>query len=636
MKVGIFTKTILSLRGKVMLVVAAGMAFAFAALALVVFETEHRLIESHLVHTYRETTKSFAAIISHSIRTLDFKMLQEILDHKAKEENIRYILVQDSAGKTIARAGDWKEEFAAHAGDESENRQVIPGGAREVRAPHSLLHGEGHVFEVDEKIPDLEIAGDWTVHIGVDTVRANQEVIANTKRIVLLAGIVLAASLTTMFFIDQRLRRIFRELITVTCRMASGDRLLRVNIRTGDELQILGESFNSMANVLREKEEQVRSYAETLEARVRERTQELFAEKQKLGAILGAIRAGLILYAPGPKTVWMNDIVQEWLHGPDALPPPMKEDLFQGYGGVESIARRVLQEKVALEAEKQVDDPSGEVSYFQIFATPITTEEDDSHQALLLLLNVSEKRRLERRLRQAEKMVAIGELAGGVAHEINTPVGVVIAKTEFLLERLRERVKPKDIEDLDKILKNAKRIAVITRGLLSFSRESGAMQKDVAINALIEETILLLVDRLKTMGVQLETSLAPDLPAISANPDELQQVLLNLFSNALDAMGGKNGIKRLQISTALEDSCIAIRVTDTGIGIPPALKERIFDPFFSTKGVGKGTGLGLSISLGIARAHGGQILVESKVNEWSTFTVKLPIGAEATIRDAGS
>ncbi len=621
-----------------MLVVVAGMALVFSVLAALVFRTEHELIESQLVHNYRETTKSFAAIISHSIREKDFEMLEEMLGQKAREENIRFVLVRNPAKDVIARAGQWKDqEIPPHPEGDEEHVPTMPGGAWEVRAPHSLLHAEGHVFEVDEKIPGLETAGSWTVHIGVDTAHANQEVIANTRRIVLLSGLVLVASLATMLFIDRRLRRIFQELITVTRRMAGGDRSLRVNIQTGDELQTLGESFNAMANALKEKEDQVRVYAETLEARVRERTHALVAEKQKLGAILGAIRGGLVLYGPGPKAMWANNIARGWLLGPNALPPNMQRQLFHDGDGVEAIARRALQDGAALEAEKDVDDPSGSTRSFQISAAPITGEGGGGLKVLLLLLDVSEKRHLERRLLHAGKMVAIGELAGGVAHEINTPVGVITAKAEFLLERLGGRVSPKDVEDLEKILKNAHRIAAITRGLVSFSRESGARREDVAINELVEEAIELLAERIREAGVEVETSFASSIPFIRANPDEVQQVLLNLLTNALDAMNGQEGRRNvLRVSTEIEGDRVAVHFTDSGCGIPANLEERIFEPFFSTKGVGKGTGLGLAISLGIVKAHGGRIAVKSRVNNGSTFTVELPLRAEALVSSGGS
>jgi len=237
--------------------------------------------------------------------------------------------------------------------------------------------------------------------------------------------------------------------------------------------------------------------------------------------------------------------------------------------------------------------------------------------------DVTQSRALQLQLAQAEKLAAIGELLSGVAHELNNPLTTIIGFSELLLED--PGVAGPVRADLERILRQAKRSSRIVHDLLTFARQSRIQLAQVDVNALLAQTLELVQGKLEDSGLQVTLDLDPHLPHTLADAGQLQQVLLNLFTNAQQAMAGAPGPRTLRIQTRATPTDLRIAVADSGPGIPQEYLQRIFDPFFTTKPVGEGTGLGLSICYGIVREHGGRIWTESKPGRGATFFVELPI-----------
>jgi len=241
--------------------------------------------------------------------------------------------------------------------------------------------------------------------------------------------------------------------------------------------------------------------------------------------------------------------------------------------------------------------------------------------------DITERKQMQAQLLQASKMAAIGELAAGVAHEINNPVGVISGAAEqlqFLLDRSREQ--PGDMIDsflkhIETIREHADRCKRITQGLLNFARKSEIRNAEVDVGKLVSETLALMENRALSEKKTIETDIPAELPPLTADPHLLGQVFLNFVNNALDAVdeGG-----RVSIRARAEDGKIAIEVSDDGGGITEENLKKIFDPFFTTKPIGKGTGLGLSICFGIVERMGGTVSVQSKPGAGTTFTVRFP------------
>jgi signal transduction histidine kinase len=230
----------------------------------------------------------------------------------------------------------------------------------------------------------------------------------------------------------------------------------------------------------------------------------------------------------------------------------------------------------------------------------------------------------ENRLVQAAKLAAVGEMAAGIAHELNNPLTTVTGFTELLLDEM-----PGDAPhraEMEMVLREARRARDVVRHLLDFARQGERTRASFDINGLVEDVLALTKHLIHTSGVQLDVNLAESLPWVSVDGNQIKQVLLNLVHNALQAMPSGGALKIQTEERARDDRrWVIISVCDSGIGIDPQNRERIFEPFFTTKGNTGGTGLGLSVTYGIVTDHGGTIEVDSRPGAGSTFTVWLPI-----------
>ena len=233
---------------------------------------------------------------------------------------------------------------------------------------------------------------------------------------------------------------------------------------------------------------------------------------------------------------------------------------------------------------------------------------------------------------EAGKMASIGELAAGIAHEINNPVAIMVEEAGWMDDLLEEDEAIQSSSNLqefkralNQIRTQGARCREITHKMLRFARKSDLRIQDVHLNAMIQEVVALSDKRARFSGCTITLDLDPDLPPVAASASEMQQIFLNLINNALDAMEGKGGT--LTISTRKNGDTAEIAIADTGEGIPKANLTRIFDPFYTTKPVGKGTGLGLSICYTIIKNMGGDIRVLSQVGQGTTFTINLPLGS---------
>jgi two-component system NtrC family sensor kinase len=237
-----------------------------------------------------------------------------------------------------------------------------------------------------------------------------------------------------------------------------------------------------------------------------------------------------------------------------------------------------------------------------------------------------EKQRMEEQLQLAGRLAAVGQLAAGVAHELNNPLSAVQGFAQFLAERdnLDETTK----SGVETIYREAQRAAKITRNLLSFSRTYAPEKSLISINEVIEKTLDLNTHRLQVNNIGLAVKLEPGLLKTMADPDQMQQVFANIINNAEQAMLGGPGRGKLYIKTQKMGDNIRITFTDNGPGISEENLKKIFDPFFTTKEVGKGTGLGLSICYGLVEGHGGHIYAYSKPGKGATFTIEIPIVSE--------
>jgi len=276
------------------------------------------------------------------------------------------------------------------------------------------------------------------------------------------------------------------------------------------------------------------------------------------------------------------------------------------------------------ESSRTVRDERGEILYYE------GTVEDMSQQRRI----EEENRKLEAQLRQQQKLEAIGTLASGVAHEINNPINVIINFAQMIIDRTSEGFEIHEFAH--EIMDESNRIAEIVSNLLAFARQERETRQPCGMAEIINRTLTLTSQTLKKNKIRLLLELEDVLPQVICNSQQIQQVLLNLITNARNSLNERYGetdhVKKIRLGVKVNQTdkgcCLRTWIEDNGVGIEPDIIERIFDPFFTTKPRDVGTGLGLSISHGIVRDHGGSLHVESRPGDFARFYFDLPIKSE--------
>jgi two-component system, NtrC family, sensor kinase len=369
----------------------------------------------------------------------------------------------------------------------------------------------------------------------------------------------------------------------------------------------------------------------TLYASLEEKIIEYERLKEFNENIVESINVGILALDPEERIESWNSQMEvmfalprnEALHQPlEAVFPP---ELVEEY-------RRVKDQPGVHNLYKfRLETRAEETRIANIAIAPLVSRDFRTVGRIILIDDITDQTEMEGQLAQAEKLSSIGLLAAGVAHEVNTPLAVISSYAQMLARQVKGDAKLGPL--LDKITQQTFRASEIVNGLLNFSRTSGAEYRETDINVIIRDTLTLLEHQFKTSQISVETSLMPGLPPILGNTGKLQQVFLNLFLNAKDAMTGATvepgETRTLRIATEVNGH-VSISIADSGSGIAPEHLRRIYDPFFTTKtarkdGQPRGTGLGLAVTYGIIQEHSGKIHVESQVGSGTTFYLEFPL-----------
>jgi two-component system NtrC family sensor kinase len=280
--------------------------------------------------------------------------------------------------------------------------------------------------------------------------------------------------------------------------------------------------------------------------------------------------------------------------------------------------------------EQEGTAKDGSPRHWLVSKVPMRIDGDEVSHVITVGEDITARVLASRAVARSEKLAAVGRLAAGVVHEINNPLATISACAEALESRVKEGAygSSPEVEDLREYLQlirsEAFRCKQITNGLLDFSRARAVEHAPVNLSEVVESAARLLLHQKRGVSIRIEIELGESLPLISGDMGQLQQAVIILAENAIDAMpeGGTLTLRTRRDEKDVEAACIEVR--DTGQGIPPEISERIFDPFFTTKEIGRGTGLGLAVCYGIVTEHGGRITVDSTVGRGSTFNITLP------------
>jgi len=439
---------------------------------------------------------------------------------------------------------------------------------------------------------------------------------------------------TIALYISRQITNPVHRLVEMTQKIAEGDLRERVSPLTRDEIGQLGASFNRMADELEKSMQAVEEYSRSLEKKVAERTEDLRQSEEKYRSLMENAGDAIFLVDPdNGKIIEANRragelaaCAVEKLIGKnfyDFFPPAVHHRV-----GMQSALH-----------ERTEDQPRRTPAEIQdIFLHRDTGEEVpvDVRTSLIpyhggevmcsIVRDITDRRELERQVIQTERMASLGLLAGGVAHELNNPLSSILMNTELVLEVVDENSELRN--DLRQVEEDALRCKRIIEDLLSFARDSRMDRQPVSLNDLVDKTLPLMEHEIASRGIRVEKRLGPDLPNAHVDQTQIQQVLLNVLLNALQAMP-EGGDLRITTSRGSRNGFVDVLVQDSGKGINPAIRERIFDPFFTTKD--RGTGLGLAICYRIIEAHGGNIealppeaVSDESAPQGASFRITLP------------
>lgn len=356
--------------------------------------------------------------------------------------------------------------------------------------------------------------------------------------------------------------------------------------------------------------------------------------EQRLRAILNSMVDG-VLVADGQGNVSSFNPAAERIfarHSRDVIGRPAKELFLDGdQRTFEQYIQRHVRNGRSKPLQMDVMKKGGELVPIEVAGSEVYL---GGHPLLIVVVrDISERKRIEEQFRQSQKMEAVGRLAGGIAHDFNNLIQAIIGYSNLLLTRLGPEEAPR--ETVEQIEKSAERAAALTGQLLAFSRRQVLKPQVICLNSIVSDMTKLL-HRLIGADIELVTEMEESLGYVMADPGQLEQVLLNLAINARDAMDGRGTLTIATRNLTVEERmdgfssefqpgeyvCLSIR--DSGCGMPPEVKSHLFEPFFTTKGPGKGTGLGLSIVFGIVKQSSGEISVWSEPGKGSCFQIFLP------------
>ena len=345
-------------------------------------------------------------------------------------------------------------------------------------------------------------------------------------------------------------------------------------------------------------------------------------EKENMDRIISSVGAGIAVFLPGLRMEWSNSRYRDIFAAAEKATGHEGDCVLCLIGKEEDcMAVRAFTSGKTIEEEVSLTVGPGDTRHYFIISTPVLDAGGAPVQVIELVIDVTENRTLQAQLLQSEKLASIGELAAGIAHELNNPMAGIIGYSEFLLEELKGQEGP--LRDVEKIHNEAIRCSRIVQNLLKFSHRHKPRKGEVSLNDVLQATADIVEYEFKVNNVTLEKEYASDLRQIMGDQYQLQQVFMNILNNAFFYLKEQPGKRLIRISTINDGGNVKALIWNNGPPIPDELVGRVFDPFFTTKEVGKGTGLGLSVSHGIIKNHQGEIAARN-VDGGVLFTITLP------------
>ena len=351
-------------------------------------------------------------------------------------------------------------------------------------------------------------------------------------------------------------------------------------------------------------------------------------EESRLQSIIDSMPSGVLTTDREFRVVFTNPAARRTLKDLTGSETPAVVDRL-GEIALARLARPVLDgTQRSVETEILTEDPR---RIYSLSLSPVSGAGGAQAGIVIVISDVTQARMMQEQFQQTEKLSALGEMISGVAHELNNPLASVMGYAQILQ---RARVRPEVLKKLQIIQAESQRCQRIVQNLLGFARKHKPGKQPLDLNAVLNSVLGLVSYQLRVDGIEVATTLDPDVPPVHGDFHQLQQVFLNIVNNAQQAIHGAGSPGRIEVVSMLDGDRVCIEVRDTGPGISPDNLKRIFDPFFTTKAVGEGTGLGLSLAYGTIRDHDGTIFARSQLGKGTTLVVEIPLAAAPAAAEA--
>lgn len=614
--------------------VIASFVFVYAALTggflYIIVVNLHRLVEEEVVNAARHKATYISAVVSERLAGRDKVFFAEFLGKALEDRDIEYARVEAPGGDVLAEAGLSGKYAAPTAGDPPGPEGGPAPVVQEIGRQEGFLHEKGHSFSV---VSPVTFRGKpvGRILLGLNTMEVNHRLAAVTYRALKIAAVTILAGIALTCFLYRQMRSAMKELIDTTFSIAKGNLDRRAAVTTGDELEELAGAVNRMAQA------------------VAAREQELVLVRKTMVAMFDGITEGIAYIGRDHRIIHANRAYatfQAPLGEVDVVGWRCHELFGGGRLACEDCPGTIaLETGRSAEAEREILRGNGERRVFRVQAYPVILPVEGPAGFVEYVSDITLQRKMEeelkrhathleeivrertQRLREAqqqmihkEKIAALGQMAAGVAHEIGNPLSSLSSIVRsFAADPGREGGRE---ERLRTMQDQIDRIARIVRELVDFSRPSSFGKSLIHANEVLRTAmgIARYDDRFK--GVHVITSLDRDIPALKLDGDQLLQVFLNILFNAADAMKGSG---TLTVASRRMNHSVAVLFGDSGPGIAEESLSRIFEPFYTTKDVGKGAGLGLSVSYGIIQGMGGTIRASNQAGRGALFSVEIPL-----------
>ncbi len=592
----------------------------------------HKLLRDQQLEALAEATTGLSRAVVDGLRSAMLAgkphLFDETVRRLSEQQQVERVLLLDHEGRVHISSDALYEGRVLNRERDATCRVCHLADGAPARSRTIVTREGGHrVFRAMSTVPndpachachDARAATNGILLMDLTLGAADRRFFAGIGGSVALGGVMVVLTIALLVLLLRRMvHEPLRAMVTVSRRIAQGDLDARVSVSSPGELALLADSVNRMTDHLAQSIKTVKS------------------QHRELQSILDAVDDEIVVLDRGQRVVAANKsfLAGRGEAGAD-LAGRFCRDLaehgqmcVEGQGGhcpVEGVFRTGQHQK-GIVSHRGAD---GAERTIEIHASPLRGPGGEVLQAVEVRRDISERRQMEATLAHSEHLASLGLLASGLSHEINNPLGAIATSVEGLRRKLAREPGPLPdaTQSLDQVLRRiaqeVERIRQITHRLLKVARPPSGRRSLFDVNQVIRDIVAILAHDMKRSGIEAQFDLTEGLPPLSGDESRLAQVIMNLALNSLQAM--EDGGGRLRIATSSENGSIQIEVDDSGVGIPPELLRRIYEPFFTTKPVGKGTGLGLFITHRIVTEMGGTIQVHSQPAKGTLFVVRLP------------